>query len=79
MRPQILPSRRRRLAGRGHLSLSNFLDPAWMMREQQQPQPQQRQQERGEDVKETEAVVTAGLLPIAWSTLRASYILDNVQ
>ncbi|CAM9231882.1 unnamed protein product, partial [Ectocarpus sp. 12 AP-2014] len=59
VRPQMLPSRRRRLAGRGHLSLSDFLDPAWMVREQQQPQPQQRQQERGEDVKEAESVVTA--------------------
>ncbi|CAM9405445.1 unnamed protein product [Ectocarpus sp. 13 AM-2016] len=57
--PRILPSRRRRLAGRGHLSLSNFLDPAWMMREQHQPQPQQRQQERGEDVGEAESVVAA--------------------
>ncbi|CAB1098066.1 unnamed protein product [Ectocarpus sp. CCAP 1310/34] len=59
VRPQMLPSRRRRLAGRGHLSLSPFLDPAWMMREQHQPQPQQRQQERGEDVTEAESVVTA--------------------
>lgn len=58
------PSRRRRLVGRGRLSLSTLLDPAWIAREQQRVQQQRQQQMRqgkqqeGKDQLEGNAIAT---------------------